>query len=239
MRCCHARRFGGHRSCRAGVLGGHGAAGGSARCQCDGRPHHPSPGRSERCHCARPDVSAPLAKCRPTGLCRAQQPVSASSPGVHPLHICPKPQSLTSHWDANQCRNSHLSCQAASSRDRLPAETLSAQQQRQAFADKGLQPQEMVAVLGAHTVSLHSLLLSPRTPFIWPCWGLALQPTVFKAYHTKLPILKHPMLGLLVKIKAAQAPLDSLPRFCCHEVPITVIALLFGCSWAARALASR
>ena len=37
-------------------------------------------------------------------------------------------------------------------RDRLPAETLTAEQQRDAFASKGLLPREMVAILGAHTV---------------------------------------------------------------------------------------
>lgn len=36
--------------------------------------------------------------------------------------------------------------------DRLPAETLSAAEQRAVFAGKGFTAQELVAILGAHTV---------------------------------------------------------------------------------------
>lgn len=36
--------------------------------------------------------------------------------------------------------------------DRLPAETLSATEQRAMFAGKGFTTQELVAILGAHTV---------------------------------------------------------------------------------------
>lgn len=36
--------------------------------------------------------------------------------------------------------------------DRLPAETLSAAEQRAVFAGKGFTTQELVAILGAHTV---------------------------------------------------------------------------------------
>ena len=59
--------------------------------------------------------------------------------------------------------------QLTPSRGRLPGETLTAQQQRQAFADKGLQPQEMVAILGAHTVSFGRSCPLNKDPYTVPC----------------------------------------------------------------------
>ena len=74
-------------------------------------------------------------------------------------------------------------------RDRLPAETLSAEQQRDAFASKGLLPREMVAILGAHTVRTargvsllvhHVLLKSLPQQVCMPRWCKAFRLNAFR-----------------------------------------------------------